>query len=112
MNIWLDAQLSPQIATWISEEFQFEAVAVRDIGMRDAEDREIFDAAKTADCVVLTKDRDFITLLDRFGPPPRIMWLTCGNTSNSYLEGLLKQTLANAIEFLNTGEAMVEISSS
>ncbi|HEY9798489.1 MAG TPA: DUF5615 family PIN-like protein [Leptolyngbyaceae cyanobacterium] len=32
---------------------------MRDLGLRDAEDREIFEAAKAQGVVVMTKDRDF-----------------------------------------------------
>jgi predicted nuclease of predicted toxin-antitoxin system len=44
MNLWIDAQLSPAIAGWIRSELGFDAVAIRDIGLRDAEDAEIFMA--------------------------------------------------------------------
>jgi predicted nuclease of predicted toxin-antitoxin system len=40
MKIWLDAQLPPALARWIQEQpWDIEAVAVRDIGMRDAKIR-------------------------------------------------------------------------
>jgi predicted nuclease of predicted toxin-antitoxin system len=41
MTVWLDAQLSPAIAPWISVQFSVAAVAVRDLGLRDSTDREI-----------------------------------------------------------------------
>jgi len=111
MKIWIDAQLSPQIASWITSEFEIDAVAVRDIGLRDADDNQIFQKAKAADCVVMTKDRDFLNLLDQYGPPPKVLWLTCGNTSNAALKELLIKTLSNALDLLDAGEQMVEISS-
>jgi predicted nuclease of predicted toxin-antitoxin system len=46
MTIWVDAQLSPSIATWITNALSIEAIALRDLGLRDAEDPEIFEAAK------------------------------------------------------------------
>lgn len=46
MTIWIDAQKSPSIATWISATFAVTAVAVRDVGLREAKDQEIFQAAK------------------------------------------------------------------
>ncbi len=111
MTIWIDAQLSPQIARWISKHFELSAVAVIDLGLRDAEDLEIFAAAKEAACVVMTKDQDFITLLQRFGPPPQVIWLTCGNTSNRNLKIILQESLRDAVRLLETGEAVVEITS-
>ncbi len=46
MKIWIDAQLSPAIALWINQKFEIDAIAVRDLNLRDAEDEEIFLAAK------------------------------------------------------------------
>ena len=111
MKFWVDAQVSPYIAVWISERFKLNAEAVRDIGLRDAEDLEIFNAARSADAVVVTKDRDFVLLLNRFGPPPKVIWLRCGNTSNERLKEILLQTLEEAVGLLVSGESLVEINS-
>jgi predicted nuclease of predicted toxin-antitoxin system len=62
MIIWIDAHLSPAIAVWITSTFGILAVALRDLGLRDAEDPEIFEAAKAANVVLLTKDSDFVDL--------------------------------------------------
>ena len=109
MKIWVDAQLSPSIATWIGINFPVECFAVRDLGLRDAEDREIFFRAKEVGAVVLTKDSDFVFLLDRFGPPPQIIWLTSGNTSNQRLREILSGSLSKAMEILDQGDDLVEI---
>ncbi len=110
MKIWVDAQLSPAIAPWIANTFGVTAVALRDIGLRDAEDFEIFEAAKAQGAIVMTKDRDFVDLVDRYGVPPQIIWLTCGNTSNTRLREILSATLPDALELLRSGEMLVEIS--
>jgi predicted nuclease of predicted toxin-antitoxin system len=110
MTIWIDAQLSPAIATWISSTFGETALALRDIGLRDAEDPEIFEAAKAQGIIFMTKDSDFVDLVDRLGSPPQIIWLTCGNTSNAQLREILRATLPQALELLRSGEALVEIS--
>lgn len=109
MTIWIDAHLSPAIASWITTEFGIEATALRELGLRDAEDFEIFHSARDANAIVLTKDRDFVSLLERFGPPPKILWLTCGNTSNTSLKRILTETLKLAIELLESGEDLVEL---
>jgi len=46
MIIWLDAQLPPSAAAWIPATFGIEARAVRDLGLRDAKDPPIFQAAR------------------------------------------------------------------
>ncbi|GAB3859420.1 hypothetical protein GCM10028822_35940 [Hymenobacter terrigena] len=48
MTIWIDAHLSPLIAAWIKWKFPVEAIPLRTLGLRDAEDEEIFRAAKAA----------------------------------------------------------------
>ncbi|HMV49719.1 MAG TPA: DUF5615 family PIN-like protein [Blastocatellia bacterium] len=109
MAIWIDAQLSPAIAKWIAENFPLTAVALRDIGLRDATDRQIFTAAQQAGIVVMTKDSDFVELVNRYGPPPQVIWLTCGNTSNARLKQILTETLPQAVQLLQAGEPLVEI---
>lgn len=106
--IWIDAQISPSIAGWISETLGFPATALRDIGLRDAADLEIFKAAREANAIVITKDRDFVDLLDRHGPPPRILWLTCGNTSNERLREIFSEHLVTALQILES-EQLVEL---
>ncbi len=109
MTIWIDAQLSPAIATWISNTFGIQALALRDIGLRDAEDPEIFEAAKSQAIISITKDSDFVDLVERLGAPPKIIWLTFGNTSNAQLKEILISALPTALEILNSGETLVEI---
>jgi predicted nuclease of predicted toxin-antitoxin system len=110
MRIWVDAQMSPAIATWITNNYAVSAVAIRDLGLRDAEDKVIFEAARQEKAVVMTKDSDFALLLDRLGPPPQVIWVTCGNTSNARLKEVLTNTLPKALDLLNSGEKLVEIS--
>lgn len=109
-KVWIDAQLSPAIADWLSNTFPVKAVALREIGLRDATDREIFAQAKQANAIVMTKDSDFVQLLAAYGPPPQIIWLTCGNTSNAHLKQILTRSFTQALSLLATGEALVEIS--
>jgi len=110
MKIWLDAQLSPKLSDWLNIQFTVEAKAIRDLGLLNAEDKEIFFAAKKANVIVMTKDSDFIGLLERYNTPPQVIWITCGNTSNHYLKQILSANLSNALKLLDSGEKLVEIS--
>lgn len=110
MIIWLDAQLSPALAPWIRANFGVEARALREVGLRDGTDREIFRAARSAGAIIMTKDSDFVTLHSQLGAPPQIIWLTCGNTSNWYLRELLSRALPKGLALLEAGEPLVEIS--
>ena len=110
MIIWIDAQLSPALARWIRETFQIEAHAVRDLGLRNAKDTVLFKAAREAGVVIMSKDEDFRLFVERLGPPPQVLWVTCGNTSNARLREILTKSLPAAIELLERGEPLVEIS--
>jgi predicted nuclease of predicted toxin-antitoxin system len=110
MILWLDAQLPPAVAAWITTTFGVEAHAVRDVGLRDAKDPVIFQAARTAQVVVMTKDSDFVELLERLGPPPQVIWVTCGNTTNARLRNILTTSLPAAVRLLEQGAPLVEIS--
>ena len=109
MNIWHDAQLPPAAATWITTTFGIETHAVRDLGLRDAKDPSIFQAARTAGAVVLTKDSDFEEMFHRLGAPPKVLCVTCGNTSNARLHEMLSRELPDAVARLEGGESLVEI---
>ena len=55
-------------------------------------------------------DSDFVLLLERFGAPPQILWVTCGNTSNARLRDVLRKSFPEARARLEQGEPLVEIS--
>ncbi|WP_459872906.1 DUF5615 family PIN-like protein [Endothiovibrio diazotrophicus] len=69
MIFWIDAQLSPALAPWIKERFGVDAYSVKYLGYRDADDVDIFLSAKQAGVIVITKDRDFLDLLDTHRTP-------------------------------------------
>lgn len=110
MTIWVDAHLSPESTTWITNTFGVAALALRDVGLRDAEDIEIYEAAKAQGIIFMTKDSDFADKVERLGSPPQIIWLTCGNTSNARLREILSAAKPKALELLRAGEVLVEIS--
>jgi predicted nuclease of predicted toxin-antitoxin system len=48
-------------------------------------------------------------VLQQFGPPPSILWIRCGNTSNAHVRRLLRGTLESALKMIAGGESLVEI---
>jgi predicted nuclease of predicted toxin-antitoxin system len=109
MRFWLDAQLPPSLATCLSVTFAVDATALRELGLRDAADIEIFEAARHEGIVIVTKDRDFVELVQRKGMPPQILWLTCGNLTNAHLRQLFERTFSEALELFEEGESIVEL---
>ena len=111
MIFWLNAQLPPSLATWLTETFGVSAVTLQELRLRDAQDIEIFNAARAngSDTVIITKDRDFVDLVIRLGNPPQILWLTCGNITNRDLQRIFTRAFPDAIELFDNGESIVEI---
>lgn len=110
MKLWLDAQLPPSMAAWMRVTFGVQTVDhVADLGLLGASDGEIFQAARAAGAMVASKDRDFVDLLDRHGPPPQVLWITCGNTSNTRLRQILQTALPVALALLEAGEPFAEV---
>lgn len=109
MKFIVDAQLPPALARHLEEQFNVQARHVRDLGLRDAADASIHRYARQSTSIVITKDSDFVELVHRHGVPPQVVWVTCGNTTNSNLQRIFDATFANAIQLLTAGESVVEI---
>ena len=111
MRLWLDAQISPRVGTWVKASFEIESlIAVQsDPELRALPDETIFALARAQSAIVITKDRDFVEMVERMGTPPQVIWLTCGNTSNAVLREILAAALPNALKLLAEGEPLVEI---
>ena len=73
MIFWLDAQLPPALAQFIQTQYHMDAHPLRDIDLRDAMDTEIFSAARQASVILISKDIDFVELVQRLGPPPQLL---------------------------------------
>lgn len=110
MTLWLDAHLDPQLAAWIGVTFHVSAKHLSETGLLDADDLTIFKAAsRLPEIVLMTKDADFIDLLNHHGPPPAVVRLAFGNASTLDTQMRLRDTLGPALEAIRQGEPLVEI---
>ncbi len=107
--IILDAHIPPSLANWISETYNIETYSASFLKLQNADDLEIFEFAKQKNAIIITKDDDFLILIEKFGSPPKIIWLTCGNTSKERLKNILHSYLFQALQLLNSSD-IVEIS--
>lgn len=110
MRLWLDVHLSPRLVPWLAQTFGIEAASLIDLGMFTLKDEPLFKHAKGRADAIMTKDSDFLRLLALQGPPPAILYLTCGNTTNIELRRVLSSALGPALALIEQGEALVEIS--
>lgn len=93
----------------INEAFAHEASSLRAIGLREADDLVIFEEAKVNDVIFITKDADFVDLVEIRGAPPKVILLRCGNTTNKRLRQIFALHLNEAIARFSEGETLVEI---
>ncbi len=109
-TVWIDAQLPPSLARWLDATYDVRVVHVQDVDQLGADDAAIFAAARAgAAAVLVTKDEDFVELVHHQGPPPQIVWVTCGNVRNAELREIVSRAWPRVVELLANGEPLIEI---
>lgn len=106
MRFLVDANLPPRLVVWLTEQGH-QAEYSDDLLGLGASDTAIFAAAKQASAVIVSKDRDFRLLVQP--PPPQLLWVRLGNTTNARLVALFEQKFPAALQALEAGDLHVEI---
>ena len=108
-EVWIDAQLPPVLATWLTE-WGTRARHVAELGFLTSTDAQIFEAARAGSAIVVTKDEDFVRLLEAHGPPPQVVWVTIGNVRNARLRSVFELHWPGIRDQLAALEPLVELS--
>ncbi len=95
MKLFFDENLSYQLVDRLAALFPGSR-HIDQAGLRGNADTVIWDYARTHDLCIVSKDNDFRQLSVLRGPPPKIVWLSVGNTGTDVIAGLLQQN-ANRI---------------
>ena len=104
-EIWLDGNISPIIAKWMSEFTGYPVKSAYTLSIQRESDLSIYKKARTQGNVILiSKDSDFPEIINRLGPPPMLINLKIGNCKNKVLWEILKPTISGAIDLLLSGE--------
>jgi predicted nuclease of predicted toxin-antitoxin system len=95
----------------LASEYGVDAKHVEDIGLLHHDDPEIVDSAGGVGqpVVLVTKDADFVDLLQRRGPPPVVVWVRTGNITNRELRRIVLAAWPKAAALIHAGESLVEI---
>lgn len=56
-------------------------------------------------------DAQHVELVERLGPPPQVVWVTCGNVRNAELRVIVLDAWPRVAELLASGEPLIEIGS-
>jgi len=89
MKLLFDQNISFRLIKRIIDLFP-ESKQVRELGLENSTDSEIFDFAKRNDFAIVTFDSDFYDLNIIKGFPPKVIWIRTGNTTTNNLENLLR----------------------
>lgn len=98
MRLLLDENLSPRLIPRLLELYG-EIAHVRDVGLRQADDRSIWTWAKTNEYAVITTDSDFVAMSQRFGFPPRVIHIEQCDFPFRVIEDLLRRSAVRITEF-------------
>ena len=104
MKLLIDQNISHRILPILDNHFS-SIHHVRELGLINASDHEIFMFAREHDYdAVITLDDDFVKLLNVFSFPPKIIWLRTGNCTTPYLASILNSKFHSLKEFVRSEE--------
>jgi len=92
MKLLFDENLSPQLVRRLGDAFP-QSVHVRDVGLKAADDPEVWKYAQDNSLIICSKDSDMHQRSFLLGFPPKVIWVRLGNCSTSEVERLLRKTL-------------------
>jgi predicted nuclease of predicted toxin-antitoxin system len=103
MKIILDANISWKLVNVLAPVFG-ECAHVDLVGLEiPANDNDIWNYASKNGCIIITKDNDFLDLLELKGFPPKVVLLKTGNNGSKALADVLMNAKSK-IEDLQNGE--------
>ena len=84
IEFWIDLNLPPQMALWISNGFKVKAMSFKDLNFETVADIEVYKIAarNSTTIIITTKDIDFIDFQNSIGAPPKTLYINVGNISN------------------------------
>ena len=109
MKLLLDANISWKLVNILKPVFG-ECSHVDSIGLTvPAEDNDIWNYALKNGYIIITKDHDFLDLLELRGFPPKIVLLKTGNNSSKALTELLINAKPKIEDMENNEYGLLEI---
>lgn len=101
-----DQNLSHKLVSRLQDAFP-DSIHVRDANLERNNDAQIWRFAHANKLHIVTLDRDFVDLANRFGHPPCVVWVRTGNTSTTVLEQVFRQHHLTLKAFLDKGKESV-----
>lgn len=99
MKLLFDENLSHTLAEQLSDLFP-DSTHVRNIGLRSADDPDVWKYAVENTYVIVSKDADMHDRSLLYGFPPKVIWIRLGNCSTRQVESLIRQESHRILEFV------------
>lgn len=90
MKLLFDENLSPRLVRLLADLYP-DSVHVRDVGLKAADDSEVWTYAQDNSFIICSKDSDLHQRSFLLGFPPKVVWVRLGNCSTSDVELLLRK---------------------
>ena len=90
MKLLFDENLSHRLVRVLASEYPGSA-HVRDVGLRGAQDHQIWNHAREHGFAIVSKDTDFRERSYVEGFPPKIIWLDVGNADTAAIAAMLRR---------------------
>jgi predicted nuclease of predicted toxin-antitoxin system len=103
VKLLFDQNISFRIISKIKLNFP-EAKQVRELGIENYSDLEIWKFAKVKEYTIETFDGDFYDLSNFRGFPPKIIWLRFGNTKTDFIANIINSKHSIINDFINAFE--------
>ena len=104
MKLLFDENVSPRLARTLAGQFPG-STHVGGVGLRGAEDWQIWDYARNEGFAIVSKDADFRERSYVEGAPPKIVWLDVSNAGTEAIQGLLRRERERVERFVASEES-------
>ncbi len=108
MKLLFDQNLSFKLCRQLAGLFPDSSQA-RLAGLAETEDRALWKYAGANGFTLVSLDADFADMAALLGPPPKVIWLRCGNQPTAVIEGLLRRHAEAIAAFENDAAVCLEI---
>ncbi len=103
MKLLFDQNLSHRLVRLLADIYP-DCQHVRNIGMKEAPDTQVWDFARSNGYAIVSKDSDFHQRSLLLGFPPKVVWVRLGNCSTKAVEQILRAHFEDVSSF-ETDEA-------
>ena len=99
MKLLFDQNISFRLIKRVTDIFP-ESKQVKELGLVNSSDQEIWNFSKRESYTIVTFDADFYDFSLIWGHPPKIIWIRTGNTTTTEIEVILRKHVNTIEDFM------------